>query len=381
MTHPVAQAILERRSWRIYMDTPLEDSALEVLQRAADLAPTVRGRRAGHVEFVAEPQRARVLTRAITRGFLGKTNFWLASAPPQAYAVVVGDTDRSLKYEDRYLYNVDVAVAGELVCLAAAARKLGSCWMAAIHMDNVASFLGLGESGRVPAAIAIGEPGIRRKGALLASGWQRFTSRNKRRRTMAEIVHAGSYGSGHTLPGADLAACPVDGRDLLDVIGDLTPSSTFTGQPPSEDQLSLVMEAVRIAPSADNAQTWRFVLLRGDDEVSPVLDAAGEEATGELCGATMPGALLAVGAAPFIIRKVHSEQPFALIDHPIALTHAILMAEVLGLHWNAWFAFDHEAVQRACGFPSNHPVTALLALDTGGERATAPYPEWVQLHR
>ncbi len=372
--HPAIRAIAERRSWRIYMDAPLDDLTAAELARAAELAPSVDGRRAARVEIVADPDRARHLTRAITRGVLGKTNVWLFSSPPPAYAVVVADARRGARHGDRHLYNVDAAMAGEMVCLAAAERHLGSCWMAAISMKHAARFLDLDDDGRVPAVIALGEPGERRRGALLASGWHRFTYRNKRRRTMAEIVHLDRFGSGRTLPEGDLARMGPDGRDLLALLDQLRPAREFGGAAPSPDQLARVFEAARIAPSADNAQTWRFVLWRDRDDVRRVLRDAGVA-----WGATLPGALVAVAAAPFVIKRVHGEQPFALIDHPIALTHAMIAAEVMGLRWGAWFAFDHASVRDRAGFPARHEVTALLGLDADGSRVDGAPPPWVQL--
>ena len=84
-------------------------------------------------------------------------------------------------------------------------------------------------------------------------------------------------------------------------------------------------------------------------------------------------------AAPFVISRVRAEQPFSLIDHPLALTQALLVAQNLELHWNVAFAVDRYALARQVGAPPRHTVTALMALDGDGTRATAPYPPWVQL--
>ncbi len=378
-THDVARAMIERRSWRILMDTPVPADDLDAIQRLADLAPSVNGGRAARVVLVHDEEEAGGLTRAITGGLIGKTNLWLRSCKPPAYAVLIGDADRGVRHGPHHLYNVDVAIAGQLVCLAAAARNLGSCWMAAIDMGGVARHLGLGEHERTPAVVALGAPGIRRKGAMLATAWDRVTRRgvSARRKAVEDICFVGCYDSGQTLPAADLADIPADGRTLEEVTAALTPSATFAGEDPGDDRLALVMEALRQAPSADNAQTWRFVVVRGQEATAELLSVAGHDVD----PASAPAVLLATFAAPFIVKKVHSEQPFALIDHPIALCQGLLAAEALGLHHNATFTFDGPAVRERLGVPENYPPTMLVGLDGGGEKVVDEPPAWVQLRR
>ncbi len=378
-THAVARAMLERRSWRIFMDTPLDAEQVEAIEQLAALAPSVRGGRAARAEVVVDPDRVPGLNRAVSGGFIGKANLWLRSSPPPGFAVLVGDSERGVRHGPHHLYNVDVAVAGELVALAAADCNLGGCWMAAIDMGGVARFMGLAEHERVPATIALGAPGLRRKGALLAAAWDRVTRRSVsgRRKSIEEICSLDRHDSGESLPAADLSEMPGDGRTLAQVAAAAHPSASFAGEVPGVQQLALVLESMRVAPSADNGQTWRFVVVRGAERTAEVLAAAGHDVPVD----EAPGALLATFAAPFIVKKVHKEQPFALIDHPIALTHGFLAAEALGLHWNATFVFDGAPVREMLGVPENWPPTALFALDRGGERAGGDPPGWVQLYR
>lgn len=374
---PLVRAILERRSWRIYAEEPIGAGDLEALRGLAELAPSTSGGGAARVEWVVGEKRVAGLTRAIVGGLVGKLNLWLRSARPTAYAVLVGDAERGVRHGDRHLYNVDTAVQGELVALGAAERGLASCWMSGIHFDGVRAFMELAEQERTPAVIALGRPGIRRKGALVAAAWDRISraSISGRRKTTGQICHLDRFGSGESLPTPDLAALPHDGLTLEALVRGLCPAGRFAGATPPDRDLAWIVEGMRRAPSADNAQTWRFVVIRGRDEAARVLSAAG------LADADPPGALIAFAAAPFLIKKLHSEQPFALIDHPIALTHGVLLAEALGLAWSAAFAFDYAAAGEAIGAPRDHEITALLALDVGGDHAVAPWPEWTQLRR
>lgn len=378
-SHDVARAILERRSWRIFMEDPVSQDALDAIRAAVEIAPSVRGGRAARILLVSEPGEVKALSRAVGGGILAKVNVWLLSSPPPAWAVLVGDSEQGVRDGPHHLYSADVAITGELVALAAARAGLGSCWMSAIDMKGIARHLQLPDTARVPAVIALGEPGLRRKGALLAAGWNRFTriKLSGRRKPMEKLCSLDRHGSGECLPPVDLASLEGDSRSLQEVAAGLAPSASFVGEAPEDGDLSMVLESMRLAPSADNAQTWRFVVVRGRESVAALLHEAGLELPAD----GQPGAVVAMSAAPFIVKKVHKEQPFALIDHPIALTHAMLVADVLGLHWNASMIFDKAAVKEHLGIPDSHPPTALLMLDRGGERSKPPHPDWVQLYR
>jgi nitroreductase len=376
--HEVARAIIDRRSWRVYTEAGMTQEDSLALERAASLAPSVLGSRSARVEVITGDQVG-PLIGALTTGLIGKGNPWLFSAPPAGFAVLVGDSARGAREADRHFYNVDAAVAGELVVLTATTRGLASCWLAAINSGEAARHLGLGRDDRIPAVVALGHGGVRRKGSLLAAGWDRITrvAVSQRRKPVEKICFLDRFDSGRTLPAADLGSLQGDARSLLDVVESLEPASSFGGVDPGERDLGLVVESMRLAPSADNGQTWRFVVVRGRDRTVELMRAAGFVVPLDAA----PAAVLAVAAAPFIVSHVRREQPFALIDHPIALTHAVLVATTLGLRWNLSFVFDYQAVRALTGFPASHQVTALLALDREGELGAPPHPDMVQLFR
>lgn len=377
--HPVAQSILRRRSWRVYTEANLDEDHLRALRGVAGLAPSVLGSSSARVRLIHEPSEAKDATAALTSGLVGKGNLWLRSAPPGAYAVLIGDSIRAAREQDRLFYNVDAAIAGELVVLTATDLGLGSCWMAAINAEATAKHLGLNPDERIPSVIALGRTGIRRKGSLLAVGWDRVTrvAVSSRRKPLESLCSLDRFGSGRSLPARELGQLRADGRALAEVVESLAPTASFAGAEPTPEELALVVESMRLAPSADNGQTWRFVVVTGRERTVELFGRAGFS----LSSSTAPAAAVVVSAAPFPVRKVRREEPFALLDHPIALTHALLVSEVLGLRWNLSFIFDYEAVRQWAEIPANHTVTALLALDRDGEPAAPPYADHVQLCR
>jgi nitroreductase len=102
----------------------------------------------------------------------------------------------------------------------------------------------------------------------------------------------------------------------------------FSERPLDDDVLAALLGAARVAPSADNLQTWRFVVVR-DRERRRQLGDLLEGAMAEMA-ARAPVVIVACGVRG-MISQARREQPFVLIDVPIALTHLLLEATELDL--------------------------------------------------
>lgn len=384
---PLVRAILWRRSVRSYTEEPVGAEALEQVGRAAEDSVSVLGQRSGKVVLEADPQRVARLTGCITAGFVGKTNIWLRRANPQAYLVATGHRTRSPRQDDRFFYNVDVGLAGQAAVLAAAQNHVGTCWMAAIDEPSVAEYLSLTRSERVVACTPLGHPRLEsQKGWNLSSVWDKMANRliSSRRKPFSEIHFVESFASDQKIEPCDLRDVPADGPDVSSLVSDLAPTAHIEGDPLSDQTLSWMIEACRHAPSADNSQLWRFVTVREESRIKQLLEyaAAGDHADLSGLRESRPGAVLVCAAAPFIIRHRTREQPFFLLDVPIAMMHVMLTARHLDLRWNALVRFDHQAVGRVVALPEKHKVVALLLL---GEKESPPKkktpPPWVQLFR
>ena len=103
----------------------------------------------------------------------------------------------------------------------------------------------------------------------------------------------------------------------------------------------------------------------------------GREAVAALLAAAFPGAtfardgwpplVLACLAAPFPVKARTKEQPFFLIDVPIAVANLLVAAIDLGLGWQVAFRFDHQAVATQLAVPDDHRVVALVGLGVPGD--------------
>lgn len=142
---------------------------------------------------------------------------------------------------------------------------------------------------------------------------------------------------------------------------DTAPDPLPTGAIAADTQHAL-MAAARVAPSADNGQIWRFVTVRKAETRQALAKAVPDALATAVSQA--PLCIVACGIK-WLFKGVRREQPFAIIDVPIALTHVLLTAQELGLE-TAWtLQADEAAVQELLGIPTSARVIAVLALGEG----------------
>jgi len=139
------EAIKSRRSVRSFKPDPVTKDALRKLVDAGRLAPTANNVQPWEFVVVTEPEmRARIAGATDYGGFI-------ASAPA-CLAIFCKDT----KY-----YLEDGSAAVENILIAAAALGLGTCWVAGDkkkYADGVRTMLGVPETHRLVALIAVGHP-------------------------------------------------------------------------------------------------------------------------------------------------------------------------------------------------------------------------------
>jgi nitroreductase len=144
------------------------------------------------------------------------------------------------------------------------------------------------------------------------------------------------------------------------IVGDLVKNirepSSFTEKGIKDDLLMKILEAARLAPSANNSQVWRFFVTKEKRLLK------------ELSGLTRKPAfdsapvIIAAFAEPWTVAKRGREQPFFMIDVPIALSHILLMAVELGISASIDFEFDEKKAVGLLNPPTNYRAVALVAL-------------------
>ena len=141
----------------------------------------------------------------------------------------------------------------------------------------------------------------------------------------------------------------------------------FTEVMPSEEELTKIMEAGRMAPSAVNRQPWRFVCIRSEEGLSAIRK-------------TYPREWFATAKAVIAVIVDHNTswhrgvdgKDHADIDAAIAADHMILMATELGLG-TCWVCnFDAAEAHRALNLSESEEVEILIPTGYAATDSTKP---------
>ncbi len=142
-------------------------------------------------------------------------------------------------------------------------------------------------------------------------------------------------------------------------------------------ELMRLFEAARWAPSAMNAQPWRFVYARrGTPHFARMLSVL---APANQAWAAKAAALVALVseermALPGKEEKVPSASHS--FDAGAAWAHLALQAHLSGWAAHAMGGFDRERAQAALEVPPDHRIEAFIAIGRRGDPATLP--EWAR---
>ena len=161
--------------------------------------------------------------------------------------------------------------------------------------------------------------------------------------------------------------------NVMDAIKARRSIRSYKDQPVEPEKLQQVLEAARLAPSANNRQEWKFIVVQ---------DPATRQALVRPCHnqafvSQAPVVIAACSTNP--TRVMASGQSAAAVDLTIAVDHLTLVAVELGLG-TCWIgAFDAPAVAKLLGVPSDVAVVHVLPLgypaDSPGAHRAKPASE------
>ena len=167
---------------------------------------------------------------------------------------------------------------------------------------------------------------------------------------------------------------------ILKVIQDRRSVRRFSSKPVEREKVLTCIEAARLAPSAENVQPWRFIIIDDPDVKSDF----GKVAFSGIYRATQwalkaPVLIVLLAQLDFIANRVGSviqKIPFYLLDLGIAGEHLALQAQDMGLGtcWIGWF--DAKKTRKFFHIPKSVKVCQLMALGY-----PAPNWEWKPHHR
>ena len=130
----------------------------------------------------------------------------------------------------------------------------------------------------------------------------------------------------------------------------------YESRPVEEEKLAAVLEAGRLAPSGNNRQPWKFVVVRDPQRRVQLAVACSRQSF----IAEAPVVIVGVGLMPD--RIMSCDVPGDPVDVAIALDHMTLAAVEQGLG-TCWIgAFDQDAVRDVLGIPPSAKVIEVLPL-------------------
>ena len=131
---------------------------------------------------------------------------------------------------------------------------------------------------------------------------------------------------------------------------------SYQKRPVEKEKLETILQAARLAPSANNKQEWRFIVVQDADTRKKLCGAANNQAfVGEA-----PVVIVCCSAiSDYVMRCGHLAYP---IDVAIAMEHMVLQAveEGLGACWVG--SFYEDQVKAILGIPTPVRVVELLTM-------------------
>ena len=144
--------------------------------------------------------------------------------------------------------------------------------------------------------------------------------------------------------------------DVLSAIQGRRSIRQYSSRPVEDEKLGKVMEAARLSPSANNRQSWKFVVIKDDKTRARLTEAAGRQAF----VAQAPIIIVACGTDPDSIMMCGQHR--YSIDLSIATAYMILEAHEQGLG-TCWLgSFDEKKVKEILDIPEGVRVVAVTPL-------------------
>ena len=373
------EIIRTRRSVRRYDGAKVSSEVIRNTAQVLNHAPGFGGSRCWRFYLVQDKNPLSRFAAAALSGLKAKINPWLAAPGIPAFIAACADPDKSGRKGDKHFYLADTSIAMEYLVLSACENNLGTCWIGAFDEQPIRRVLGLHKHIRIVAISPLGYPFRREPSPLdLAAQYDRYGIRamHKKRLLMEEILFLNEYGNKHNLPPVGARhASPLhesgkqSAKVILGLMQKIKFADSFTPKPVEPEKTALLIEAARLAPSASNAQPWRFILVEGKKQ-REALEAAAYDENGLPVPFTSAPMVIAAVAVVGFGRERGREQPYFLIDVPIAITHILLMASALGLGVNVLFDFSERRARQVLHIPERCRIVALISIGYPSRRTT-----------
>jgi nitroreductase len=158
----------------------------------------------------------------------------------------------------------------------------------------------------------------------------------------------------------------IDGKMMLELIKKRQSDRRYNDKPVEKEKLDRILEAGRLAPSACNAQPWKFIIVTDPVLIKKLAEAASARLLGmNTFVAQAPLLIVVVKVRPNFSSKVGGtikNKDYSLIDIGIASENICLQAraENIGSCMIGWF--DEPLVRKILSIPASKRVELIITL-------------------
>lgn len=139
----------------------------------------------------------------------------------------------------------------------------------------------------------------------------------------------------------------VDNMDVIECISTLSSIRSFSGKQVPDDQIRIILEAARVAPSAHNDQPWQFILVRERQKLKDL---------GRYC---LSGSFV-TGASFAVVVLTDKSTKWYEIDGTRAVQNMVIAAWSLGIG-SCWIGrIDTDGLTDYLGIPAKWHILTVL---------------------
>ena len=139
----------------------------------------------------------------------------------------------------------------------------------------------------------------------------------------------------------------------------------YISQPVNEEDIKAIFESARVAPSACNSQTWRFIAVTDRTVIQKIAQEGMRLVVRNAWIETAPLIIVGCSQLDILANRIGSLVTgieYYQIDLGIAMEHIVLKATELGLGtcWIGWF--NEKKIKEILEIPKTIKVLALLTV-------------------
>jgi nitroreductase len=158
----------------------------------------------------------------------------------------------------------------------------------------------------------------------------------------------------------------INGKQILELIMSRQSDRKYSDKPVEKEKLDRIIEAGRMAPSACNAQPWKFIIVTEPQLINKIAEAASVKLIGVNTFLTQaPVLIVVIREKPNLSSTFGStakNKDFTRIDIGIATENICLQARAEGIGSCIIGWFDGKKIRKILGVPSGKRPEVIISL-------------------